>query len=34
VRYAVTLERTTFDGNRAGRIPAQTTVVVRSQIAF
>jgi phosphate-selective porin OprO/OprP len=34
VRYAVTLERTTFDGSGASRIPAQTALVVRSQIAF
>jgi phosphate-selective porin OprO/OprP len=34
VRYAVALERTTFTRNSAGTTPAQTTVVVRGQIAF
>ena len=34
VRYAVTLERTMFEGNGASSIPAQTAIVMRSQIAF
>jgi phosphate-selective porin OprO/OprP len=34
VRYAVSLERTMFDGSGASGIPARTVVVVRGQLAF
>ena len=34
VRYAVTLERTTFDGSGASSVRGQTAVVARGQIAF